>query len=355
MPSVVPFSTKILAEGYTVFSVHGKVVKSAFPTQTVSLGVLLEIQRLQAEMISMENDRYAVRDFRSARFFWLDNEVVDIFLPQIGPTAFAVYAYLSRFVSNETQTCWPSMATMAERLQLSKSTIHRSLQVLTEAKMLRVVEKGKQHSSSEYALLDISQSSTSGTLRVFSVPSSVPKQAIQSSATVPEQDLYNNPNKQDLILSPPSSEQKESRFAIFKEMIFKFYNWKYQRDPQWDGSEAKQLSALLKSDPKLDILTFRQWLKNYGESKDISPGERPRIFLPRLSKYSVTALNQYGRSVDVENEARDGGSDRRSRDAIAEVFGRMPGQNTAIVLAGTVRRRGGDLEKASRILSVEGN
>jgi hypothetical protein len=92
-----------------------------------------------------------------------------------------------------------------------------------------------------------------------------------------------------------SNKSKEGRHVPFKELIFRFYQWKYQRDPDWDGSEAKQLSSLLKANPKLDVETFAHWLKNYGASDDISPGERPRIFLPKISRYSVAPLDRYGK------------------------------------------------------------
>jgi hypothetical protein len=57
VPFVVRFPTEILGAVYTELHVHDIMVKSAFPTQTVSTGPLLEIQRSRAEMISMENEK----------------------------------------------------------------------------------------------------------------------------------------------------------------------------------------------------------------------------------------------------------------------------------------------------------
>lgn len=286
------------------------MVKSAFPTQTVSREALLEIQRLPAEMISMENEQFIVRDFRNARFFWLDNEVVDVFLPKIGSTAFSVYSYMCRFVSNETQTCWPSMAQMAERLQLSKSTIHRSLQTLEEFKMIRVVQKGKQHSSSEYQMLDVcAQSSASGTLKASSVPSSVPKQAIQSSATVPEQDLYNNPYKQDLF-SPPSSEDlsknkpkkkkqnnSDPRYEEFVAALSDGYK-RRRWDFIFNGADGKQLKSLLAYKRSMTVSEFRKCLRHYFESEGVVPGAMPHTYLMKLPNFWAGPLNQYGKLIE---------------------------------------------------------
>jgi hypothetical protein len=92
----------------------------------------------------------------------------------------------------------------------------------------------------------------------------------------------------------------DPRFTPFKERIFAFYRWRWSNgECPWDGSEANQLSKLLKSCPKLSIQDFSRWLYNYGQSEDIAPGERPRAFLPRIHRYSVTNLDRYGRDPNV--------------------------------------------------------
>lgn len=313
-----------------------------------------------------------VREFRKAKFFWLDNEVVDVYLPKIGGTAFQVYTYLCRYVSNETQCCMPSMDVMAGRLQLSKSTIWRSIEALELCGMISV-QRGKRggnkihKETNTYRLLELSSSSAGETrssaksakndksVASSSISSSV-SSSISSSATVLEQDLYNNPIEQDLILSSPSSTEdgKITRFTEFKDWIFRFYNYQYERDPLWDASDAKQLSALLASAPKLDGNTFALWLKNYGESTDHGPGERPRSFLPRISNYSVTSLNQYGRSVDVQDEKGRGVSEHNSA-VIAKVFGGANGANGKTLVAQDQRTRGKGLEPISRLLLQQGD
>jgi len=145
-----------------------------------------------------------------------------------------------------------------------------------------------------------------------------------------EPSVVNQPSGEALVLAPPSSDaqkkpepavttqDKAKRHTAFKDMIFRFYKWKWGRDCPWDGSEAKQLSNLLAADPALDVMTFASWLKNYGESKDISPGERPRAFLPRIHSYSVTKLNQYRRDADVRTETFDSARVRNTDDAFEQ-------------------------------------
>jgi hypothetical protein len=87
---------------------------------------------------------------------------------------------------------------------------------------------------------------------------------------------------------------------VFRETVLKFYWWKWQKECPWDGSESNQLTKLLKCNPALAVEDFARWLYNYGRSEDISPGERPRRFLPRIHNYSVGVLDRYGRSIHAK-------------------------------------------------------
>lgn len=85
------------------------------------------------------------------------------------------------------------MSQMAERLQLSKSTVRRCLISLNDVSLIKI-EKGQRggdrHEPNTYVLLavcDVKPSATSET-RKPSSPSSIPS-AKPSAATVPEQDL----------------------------------------------------------------------------------------------------------------------------------------------------------------------
>lgn len=86
-----------------------------------------------------------------------------------------------------------------------------------------------------------------------------------------------------------------TRFQEFKVRIFAFYTWRWNQECPWDGGESNQLSRLLKCCPKLEVTEFSRWLFNYGRSDDISPGERPRKFLPRIHDYSITRLDRFRR------------------------------------------------------------
>lgn len=90
--------------------------------------------------------------------------------------------------------------------------------------------------------------------------------------------------------------KSDPRHEQCRDLIFKCYSYLNDGEkPPWDGSEAKQLSLLLKAKPDLDAEKFHQWLGNYAASENINPAARPREFLPKISDYAGGALNKFGR------------------------------------------------------------
>lgn len=72
---------------------------------------------------------------RAGNFFTLPNE---IFLLNLPPSAFMVYAYLLLIEDRRTHTCHPSYNTIAAETGLSKNTALKSVDVLLERKLISV-------------------------------------------------------------------------------------------------------------------------------------------------------------------------------------------------------------------------
>jgi hypothetical protein len=154
-------------------------------------------------------------------------------------------------------------------------------------------------------------------------------------------------------LSPP--EQNETRFVPFREMVFRFYKWRWGYECPWSAGEGKQLSELLKSSPTLDLPTFALWLKRYGESEDIAPGERPRRFLPRIHNYSVAALDRFGRDKNAKNGETFAERDARSTSsAIERVRQNLASTERHVDALGAGAERGKDSAVARRHKQLPG-
>jgi hypothetical protein len=94
--------------------------------------------------------------------------------------------------------------------------------------------------------------------------------------------------------------KKATKHTAFKELIFRCYEYLNREEiTPWDGSDAKQLSAVIKAVPTLDAEKFHQWLKNYAASENINPAARPRVFLPKITDYAGGPLDKFGRPAET--------------------------------------------------------
>jgi hypothetical protein len=76
-----------------------------------------------------------VRDSRRKNWFWLDNEIIDEYVPRMKDSSFKVYAYLCRR-ANEDGQCWPSQRRITEDLGMSRNTIKEAISELKKLKLV---------------------------------------------------------------------------------------------------------------------------------------------------------------------------------------------------------------------------
>lgn len=90
-----------------------------------------------------------VRDLRQGDWLWTHKAV--LFSKHISPSDFKVYCGLASYAGNENQQSWPSMITLGTALNLSKSTVLRSLRVLELCGLVRIDRR--DGTSNLYSLL----------------------------------------------------------------------------------------------------------------------------------------------------------------------------------------------------------
>lgn len=90
-------------------------------------------------------------------FVRVDHWIVEL-LPVIGATAFAVYAVLAKYASQETAQCYPSRKTIAREAGVSERSVDGALATLREHKAIsaarRSVGQTAMRTSNLYTLLD---------------------------------------------------------------------------------------------------------------------------------------------------------------------------------------------------------
>lgn len=83
------------------------------------------------------------RDERKPDHFWADKEIVEDYLPEMGAYAFSVYMLLCYYARAKTGRSWPSIATLAKKLKISKPTIRKALDELAKLKLILISETRK--------------------------------------------------------------------------------------------------------------------------------------------------------------------------------------------------------------------
>lgn len=78
-----------------------------------------------------------VLDRRRRGFFQIDNLIIDEYAPQLGAYGVAVYNVLSRF-ANRKGECFPSQATIAKRLDMSRMQVSREIHKLKALGLIEV-------------------------------------------------------------------------------------------------------------------------------------------------------------------------------------------------------------------------
>gem|GEM_PF-5966573 len=97
----------------------------------------------------------------------------------------------------------------------------------------------------------------------------------------------------------------------------------------WDGSEARALSLLLQSAPELTLQRFQTCLNHRAHSPGTSHGERPRLWLPHITRYQDGPLNQFGKTGDARGNGNFKGKTESSLDAAQQALAVIAGREAS--------------------------
>jgi hypothetical protein len=97
------------------------------------------------------------------------------------------------------------------------------------------------------------------------------------------------------------TEAPEPRHGAVRELIEQEHKRKFGSACQWDGSEGKRLSEVLKANPSWTMTQIAGMVRNRYESAGVT-GDRPRVWLPNLSKYAGGPLDRFGKNGDTRQQ-----------------------------------------------------
>ena len=134
------------------------------------------------------------------------------------------------------------------------------------------------------------------------------QQALKQVETLqkPLHETHQNRTEQNRTEKKPSRRQAASdgmkhssdpRHLACKEEIFTAYRSKNGVDPPWDGREGKALGMLLNAWPKVGPEGIRKLLRHWSAS-DIVHGDRPGIWIPKLSSFMNGPIDRFNKPVE---------------------------------------------------------
>jgi hypothetical protein len=92
--------------------------------------------------------------------FRLDNCVIDDYAAEMGAMGVAIYAVVQRYADRTTGQCWPSVATIAATLRLSKNCVKKYLHLLARLGLITMAPRytaDGDHTSNLYTVHDPTQ------------------------------------------------------------------------------------------------------------------------------------------------------------------------------------------------------
>ena len=92
--------------------------------------------------------------------FRLDNILIDDYAAEIGAVGVAIYTVLQRYADRTTGQCWPSVATIARLLRLSKTCVKKYLHLLARLGLITIAPRltaDGDHTSNLYTVHDPTQ------------------------------------------------------------------------------------------------------------------------------------------------------------------------------------------------------
>ena len=235
-----------------------------------------------------------IRDLRQASWLWLDNDILDLYGNELGATAIAVYVALCRFAGNSSQQCWPSHATIAERVGATPPTVRKAIAKLAEVGLVTVEKRTGEDGRLTSNLYTLHPSGRKESFVGIEKKDTQAGYKILPVTILSEQSLLNNASlgsdgpdgprtcfedwQRDLSAADP-----KSRVALLAEMIRTLFKNPGEVDYGYVGKVARtvggagRLGQLLweasARPPSGDILAYVQGMAKKGKPADKAKGK----------------------------------------------------------------------------------
>jgi len=157
----------------------------------------------------------------------------------------------------------------------------------------------------------------SGAFAKASLANAGKSQKESGKSHIAEQSREEKKQSREELKTSRAERASDPRHSIFKDEVKRYMEAK-KAVFVWDASEAKAMYLLLKATPGMDLSILQQCLYNRARSPGTPHGERPRLWLPNVTRYQNQPLNEFGKTEtsNGNRHSKTGGN----LDAAAQAF-----------------------------------
>jgi hypothetical protein len=246
-----------------------------------------------------------IRDRRDKGWFYLDNEYLNGYARIFGPVGTAIYVSLCRHANNTTQTCFPSLKTIADENGIgSENTVRKYIRLFEEKKIISAEKKrdpdSKKYLNTIYTLLDktewLSHTQPVSMDEPYSNIAPSHTQFDPKSHTQPVSSKETNINKTNIKETNNKSLPTNSSFSKFWSLYPK-KELKKKSEELWESKKLdSKLSEILSFIEKANLTD--RWKKGYIKA--------PPVFLRNECwNDDIASYNDIKRSVEIYKNSVD--------------------------------------------------
>lgn len=169
------------------------------------------------------------------------------------------------------------------------------------------IKMEKQRTELDSKRVKLADAGRVGGLKKISVKQSNVQQLLDIDKQLPKQSRAEQSNEEQSLVPPSRHEiinaaktegktkSADERHTPFRESLSAYWLKKNpELDMPWDGAEARQLSAFLKTNPQLTLEKFRVLLNARARS-DVNHSERIRVWIGKATDYLNGPLDVFGK------------------------------------------------------------
>jgi hypothetical protein len=246
--------------------------------------------------MSREEHKAKIRDRRKPGWFRVDDEIIDVYGPEIGCHGIAVYSALAKHADRQEES-YPGLRLLCKELKIGRKKL---LETLDQLKVLGLIdiEPGDRKSVNVYTLLDVPKKAKGGSNENH--PDKIGGSNENQGGSEKNQGGGSNENRNQTQEEPDPINQSSSALPDDTTTRCLQLLLQVKGFPRDQGENALKLAEWRSQFPFVDPIEVCQDFKAYTEETNKSPSRiRLRNFFKMAAKRQPSSNGKQSHSIAV--------------------------------------------------------